>query len=78
MKQSVIPFVLLAVLAVSNVTGSAQNKAAETTPLYQGGLEMLNEETLSQEARRIGQEAVELLTADSCLVIPFVLLPIRQ
>jgi hypothetical protein len=39
MKQSVIPFVLLAVLAVSNVTGSAQNKAAETTPLYQGFLD---------------------------------------
>ena len=39
MKRSVILFVLLTVLAVSNVMGSAQNKTAEATPLYQGFLD---------------------------------------
>jgi len=36
------------------------------SPVNQGGLELLNKETLENEAERIGKEAVELLSAEPC------------
>lgn len=41
-----------------------QNRS--TNPCYQGGFEILNKDTLAQQAQRIGQEALELLTATPC------------
>lgn len=35
-------------------------------PCYQGGLELLNQDLIEKEAQRVGEESVELLTADSC------------
>jgi len=40
-------------------------------PCYQGGLEILNTDLLSEQAQRIGQEALELLTADPCPTGPY-------
>ncbi len=55
----------------SNLTATAQEGSEIQTrstgmPCYQGGLELLNKALLEQEAERIAQDALDLLSADQC------------
>lgn len=50
--------------ATAQEGATIQNRTA--SPCHQGGFELLDKELLLKEAERVGKEAIELLTADSC------------